>query len=259
VPSLRELQEHFGRAMLDAGDAGVAVCVVGAGFDPARRLQIYRNNVRANFLATLRATYPVIERLGGADWFEQSARRYQAACPSGCGDLQYVGERYPAFLAQELGSTRFAYFADVARLELAYQEVLTAAASPAFSAGELCVLDPADHERVIFVPRAALRLVESPYPLLQIWNANRGAADTLVNLDAGADSVLLVRREDHVELRSLRPQTAALLRQFLEGLAFADAAAGACADCPEIDLPRELTELLAMQAIAAIRLAGDST
>ncbi len=258
MPSLRELQQSFGRALLDAGDAGIAACVVAAGFDPAKRLQIYRNNVRANFLATLRATYPVIERLGGADWFEQSARCYQAACPSGCGDLQYVGERYPAFLAQELGTTRYAYFADVARLEWAYQEVLTAAPSPAFSAGELCALDPADHERVVFEPRAALRLVESPYPLLQIWNANRGAADTLVSLDAGADCVLLLRREDHIELRSLRPETAALLRHFIAGMAFADAAAGACADCPELDLARELTELLAMQAIAAIRLAGDS-
>jgi hypothetical protein len=256
VHSLRDLQEHFGRAMLDAGDTSIAAHITAAGFEPARRLQIYRNNVRANFLATLQATYPVIERLGGTEWFAQSVQRYHAACPSCSGDLQYAGRRFAQFLAGELQSTPFGYFADVARLEWAYQEVLTAAPSPSFSPGELCALDPADHERVVFVPRSALRLVESCFPLLQIWTANRGDGEATVSLDAGPDRVLLIRREDHVELRPLRPATAALLRQFIDGAPFADAAAAAAADCPELDLAHELTELLAMQAIAAIRLAG---
>jgi hypothetical protein len=256
VHSLRDLQEQFGRAMLDAGDTRVAARIAAAGFEPARRLQIYRNNVRANFLATLQATYPVIERLGGPDWFAQSVQRYHVAYPSFSGDLQFAGQRYPQFLAVELAATQFGYFADVARLEWAYQEVLTAASTPVFSPGELCALDPADHERVVFVPRAALRLVESDFPLLQIWNANRGGGDATVSLDAGPDRVLLVRRDDHVELRTLRPETAALLRQCLAGAPFGDAAAAAMTDCPDLDLAHELKELLAMQAIAAIRLAG---
>ena len=259
MSTLREIQGEFSRAMRNGADVSIARRVLGAGIDPERRLQIYRNNVRANFLATMQATFPVVERLGGSDWFAQSVQRYQRVAPSVCGDLQYVGAAYAQFLREDMGLTEFRYFADVARLEWAYQEVLTAAPTSSFATEALAAIAPADHERIVFVPRAALRLIRSPYPLLQIWNSNQiGAdADDPIRLDSGGDAVLLIRRADHVELRQLRRSLASLLRQFIAGNPLAVAAEHAAADCEDFDLARELTDLLAMQVIAAIRIAEE--
>ena len=63
---------------------------------------------------------------------------------------------------------------------------------------------------------------------------------------------------DHVELRQLRRPLASLLRQFIAGAPLAIAAEGVAADCEDFDLARELTELLAMQVIAAIRIAEET-
>jgi hypothetical protein len=259
MSTLREIQEDFSRSIRLGVDAAIARRVIVGGIEPERRLQIYRNNVRANFLATMQATFPIVERLGGGDWFAQSVLRYQREAPSVCGDLHYVGAAYPQFLREEMGLTEFVYFADVARLEWAYQQVLTAAPNSPFAPETLGAIDTSDHERIVFIPRAALQLVESRYPLLQIWNANQVGADTdePIRLDVGGDSVLLIRRENFVELRRLRRPLASLLRQFIAGMPLAVAAEAAAADCEDFDLVREITELLAMQVIAAIQIAEE--
>ncbi|MDH5255150.1 MAG: DNA-binding domain-containing protein, partial [Gammaproteobacteria bacterium] len=121
--ALPDLQRAFLGAVLGGHTGVMAGLVRGDGIPPERRLRIYANNARSNFLTTLRATYPVIERLGGPEWFAQAAARYQSRHPSRCGDLQYVGRDFPAFLRGELDDTAYGYFSDVARLEWAYQEV----------------------------------------------------------------------------------------------------------------------------------------
>ncbi len=127
MPSLRDTQTAFCAAILSGAADSMLQLVRDDGITAEQRIQIYLNNNRVGSLATLQATYPVIERLGGADWFRQSSTQYQIQFPSRSGDLQYLGEKYPAFLRVYLADTDYAYFADVAALEWAYQEVLTAA------------------------------------------------------------------------------------------------------------------------------------
>ena len=74
MTSLRELQREFSASILSGEARCMARWVVDAGIEPAQRLQIYRNNTRAGFLATMQATFQVIARLGGEDWFAQSVR-----------------------------------------------------------------------------------------------------------------------------------------------------------------------------------------
>lgn len=259
MSTLRDIQENFSRSLRAGAGTGIASRVLAAGIDVEDRLQIYRNNVRANFLVAMQATYPLIERLGGSDWFAQSVQRYQAENPSRRGDLQYVGEEYARFLQDDLGRTEHGYFVDVARLEWAYQEVLTAASSTPFEHDVLGTIDEADYERIVFVPRAALRLVESRFPLMQIWRSNQPGADLRepIHLDAGGDAILVIRRTDHIELRQLRRPLVALLRQWIAGVPLGIAVATAAAESDDFDFSRELTDLLAMQVIAAIHLAGE--
>jgi hypothetical protein len=258
MPSLREVQSAFCDAIRAEDATAIATLIVADGIEPEHRIQIYRNNHRLGALGTLQATYPVVERLGGADWFRQSALRYQLAHPSRCGDLQFLGEDYAEFLHADLAGTTFAWFADVAALEWAYQRVLTAAERAPVEVSVLQSVRPEDYERLLFVPRPALALVESPYPIFAIWHANQASSPTgePIHLDAGASRILLLRRCDHVELRELSQPTSLLLRQFLQHQPLGVAAETAAAGVEEFDLQLCLRELLGLEAISDIVL-GD--
>jgi hypothetical protein len=263
--SLREFQCAFCDSVL-SGDAGPMLELVPEQGIPAEQgVQIYRNNYLLAALATLQATYPVIERLGGADWFRHSAASYQRQFPSKSGDLQHLGDSYPQFLQADLAGTAHAYFADVAALEWAYQEVLTAAEQAPVDLGSLRSFGPEDYERLVFVPRPGVRTIDSQFPIFAIWKANRSALDESavsaesgahIRLDAGASHVALIPRRDHVDVRELSPGGYQLLRQFQLGGSLAFAAAGAAAKAADFDLARSLREVMLLQAIGGIELGN---
>ncbi len=255
--SLHEFQTRFRDAVLGGQVERMAGLVRADGIDPGLRLDIHRNNSWVGFHATLAATYPVVQRLAGEEWLRSSARRYQRAYPSSCGDLQYVGRQYAEFLRAELGTTEFAYFADVAALEWLYQEALIAAAGTAFDPAALADVAAADYERLVFGLQPSLRLVESPYPLFAIWKANQTDADgpaPAIRLDAGPSRIMLLRRSDHVELRELPAASYALLAQFARGQALGPAVAAA-ASIEDFDLGETLRQLIALGTVSTFELA----
>jgi hypothetical protein len=268
MTSLRELQRAFCGAVLSGDAAGVAALIRSDGIPAPQRLQIYRNNTQAAFLATLAATFPVIERLGGADWFGQSALEYQRRYPSRSGDLQFVGERFEGLLRDRFAGTDYEYFCDVARLEWAYQEVLTAADGAALDPASLGAVAEQDHERMVFLLRPAVRLVESVYPIFAIWKVNQpgvatpgvatpgvaAAAEPIVSLDAGPSRVVLIRRPDFVEVREVPAPTATLFKEFSRGTAFGSAAATFAEAHADAGLGDSLRDLLALGAIAGYRV-----
>jgi hypothetical protein len=256
VHSLRELQRTFGTAVLGGDMTRIAELVREDGIPAAQRVGIHANNTRTGFERALAASYPVIERLAGSDWFRQHAHCYQRRFPSRCGDLQFVGERYAQYLLAELAGTPHLYFADVARLEWAYQEALLAADSTVLDPQSLAAIAPEDYEQLIFTPQASVRLVESGYPILAIWQANQSesAVDTRpISLTDGPDRVLVVRRRRHVELRTLRPELFALLRQFTLGVALGAAADAVASEHEDFDVGVALRELVAMQVFAPVQ------
>lgn len=256
--SLREAQIALSAAIRSEEAGGLAGLVEDDGMAPEQRIRIYRNNYRLGALAAMQATYPVIERLGGADWFEQSAAKYQHFHPSKSGDLQHLGAAYPEFLRGELADSEYQYFGDVAALEWAYELVMTSEERGPIDLAVLNGVETQDYESLQFVPRPALRLVESVFPIFAIWHANQpgAATDAAICLDAGGSRVLVIRRRDHVELRELAIGSYELLRQFQLGAslgAAAEAAAEAAATArAEFDLTTRLRELLGLEAIAGI-------
>ena len=106
MPSLPELQRAFGAALLLGETADIEPYIVPNGVEPAARLRIYRNNARENFLAALRASFPVLERLVGADYFRQLACDYMQRFPSPSGNLHHTGEQLATYLERRFAATR---------------------------------------------------------------------------------------------------------------------------------------------------------
>jgi hypothetical protein len=225
MPSLHELQRAFAAALLTDSCADFEPHVRANGIESAARIRIYRNNTRENFLATLRATYPILERLVGEDYFRQLALEYRERFPSGSGDLHHVGERLAEFIAQRFAESPYRYFADIACLEWAYQEVMVAADHASLDIEQLQQVPPADYARLQFRLHPAARLFASTFPVLRIWSANQSGGDTsqVIDLDGGGENVLLVRTAHDVELRLLDIAEFTFLQHTTNGVSLAQA------------------------------------
>jgi hypothetical protein len=251
MPALRDLQRAFLSALLRDGGQAMDELILENGLDVESRLRIYANNSRIAFIDTLKATFPVIQCLGGAPWFLQQARRYRHCFPSHSGDLQFVGARFAEFLESELAATPYEYFVDVARLEWAYQEVLIAAEGVPLTPRALAGLAREDYSGLRLSAMPALRLIESPFPILSIWQSHQSSTNDAptVDLQSGAERVLLIRRADHVELQSLPIDTAGLLSAFIRGATLGHAVEALLAHRPEFDLTASLKQLFSLAAL----------
>ena len=246
---LRDLQRAFVQgALRNSAAASVCAQIIGGGIAPERRLAIYRNNAVEGFLKTLQATYPVLVRLAGENWFRQVARQYMQRHPSRSGNIHYIGEHFATFLGTQLAGSSYEYFADVARLEWAYQEVLVAADHPTFELSALALVAPADYGALTFSTHPAMRLVHSRFPVLPIWRANQpdAAGEERISLDSGSSSVLLIRRDDHVELRELPPAEFALLAALSRGEPLEQAAECAIETDPGVALDAALGHIVSL-------------
>jgi Putative DNA-binding domain len=263
---LPELQARFAAALRADAEAPVDAALLreirADGLEPAARLDIYRNNLRGNFLKVLALEFPAIRRLGGADWFAQCGLDFLRAHPSRSGDLHGLGAPFAAFLAQRLHGGRHAYFADVAALEWAWQESLVAADAAAQL--DVAALAGVAAEQVVglrFTMHPALRLVRSRWPTFTIWNANRddavdapdGARDAAapIDLDAGGQCVIVRRSGEGAEARCCDAATYEWLAALAAGARFGAAWDAAAAVEPRFDVARTLATAVALELVTA--------
>ncbi len=238
MPSLRSLQTGFLDALF--------------GAEPSEgRLQLYQNNVRANFADSLRSTYPAVWRLVGEDYFRQAALQFQRSHPSRSGDLTHVGRGFPEYLAALHGDDGYRYLGDVARLEWLCQEALLGAEHAPLSIERLRAVAPSDYDALRFELHPTLRLYQSPYPALSIWEANvaNEAEPELIDLRAGADRLALMRRALKLTVLALSGGEFAFLTAIERGAAFGEAIASAGACEQEFDAGEALRRFIAVEAI----------
>ena len=99
VPTLREVQASFARAVIDPALAdGITGAIVGAGITPERRLGVYRNNVLASLARVLEGRFPATRRLLGPARFAALARDFIRAEPPDRPQLTGYGAAFAGFL-----------------------------------------------------------------------------------------------------------------------------------------------------------------
>jgi hypothetical protein len=239
MPSLPDLQAAFARAVIEHDEDAVADWIAAAnGLDAPARIAIYRNNIFGNYRNTLREVYPVILALVGEPFFNRAADAYASRYPSQSGDLNEFGGEFGDFLAQWPPSAHLVYLADVAELEWSMESAFHAADAVPLDLQTLAAVAPEAFATLRFALHPASRIVCSPYPILRIWQVNQPGftADQSVQLDAGGDSLLVIRRGFAIELERLSPGELALLEDLAEGVALAEAHTHALQAEPGLDL-----------------------
>jgi len=192
MPALLELQRSLREQLLGAG-AGAGA---GASVPGAEIFAIYRNNCISALLNVLRLSYPAVQRLVGADFFEAAAREFiRGHAPLGAY-LNDYGAELPQFLSSFPAAATLPYLADVAKLEWAINRALHAADVPTLDVNRLAALDQATLASVSFTAHPSLSLLRLQSPADAIWRAvldQDDAAMAAVDLNGGPVHLLIER------------------------------------------------------------------
>lgn len=249
---LRELQQSIAAHLFEEQATDIMPWVCGDGIAPVARLQIYRNNLHEGFIKTLALEFPVVHRLVGEDYFRQLARAFLRSYPSRSGDLHPVGAPFGSFLRAQFADSAYRYLADMATLEWACEECLVAEETEALDAAALRAVPLEHYGTLRFSLRSACRLVDSPFPILKIWEANQpeSAASELISLDSEPDFLLVCRTTGRLRLHRLDAGHYRLLASFAAGLGLDEALAASLACDPRFDLGAALRHCIECRVLA---------
>ncbi len=211
-------------------------------FPATRQFQIYRHNTFANLTDALAACYPIVQRLVGERFFEHAVDGFIRRHPPRSGNLHDFGAEFSDFLAQFTPAQALVYLPDVARLEWRWQLAYHAADATTLALAELATIAPQDYADLIIGLQPSAQLLASRYPVLRIWQVNQPEfrGDAAVNLDEGAQQLLVVRRGLDIEIELLDTGDYALLCAFARAETLGQAHAAALAAQSSFDLASSL-------------------
>lgn len=248
-------QTEFTRALLDPERPVPDGLTDPDGAPAGKRFAVYRNNVAASLTAALETAFPVLRKLLGDAFFKAMAGIYLRAHPPRTRLLMFYGEEMPAFLAGFEPVAHLPYLPDIARLELALRQSYHAADAVPVSPDALGAMAPDVLMRTRLGLAPSLRLLSSAHPIHGIWRANTepGAAKP----QAGAEDVLILRRDLDPAVHRLAPGAAAFVAALIAGEPFGSAYDAALGTAPDFDLSATLGLLLDGGAIVSLDISDE--
>lgn len=241
-------QRAFARALTDP-DAALPPGVIGS----AARFNIHRNNIIASLTAVLASRFPVIRRLVGDDFFRAATGTFIARHPPQSPALVEFGGAFAVFLAAFEPAASLPYLTDIARMEWARHAAYHAADAAPADLSSIARLDRDRMSLLRFTMHPSAAIVASPFPILSIWRTNSFDAEVKpIALDAGSETVLIVRPHLEVITASLSAGSDIFITALATGATLGDAALAAADHEPAFDLAATLAVLFRKQAFAAI-------
>jgi hypothetical protein len=243
MPALPELQKSFLDAIVSGDPSCLADAVIGNGFTPAQRIQVYRNNTFITLTEALAATYPAIVRLVDRSFFNFAAARFIPGNLPERPCLFEYGGGFGDFLAGFAPVADYPYLPDVARLEWAVNTAWNAPARAPLAFEALARAATAAGE-TLRLGLDALYLA-SEWNVDEIWHANRGEADAETTPVSTPVRLQIRRGGPGVIVERLDAATWSLRQHLARGETLGHAAAAAFAETPEFDLGAALRALAA--------------
>lgn len=219
MADLRDIQTRFS-AVLRSGKDFSAGTLVATPCPLNRGVEVYRNNYRGNLHDTLAMVYPVTQRLVGAEFFRFLVRHFIAQYPARSGNLHHYGAEMPLFLSGFEAVRQLPYLPDMASLEWAYHRAYYAPNSPSLDRQRLSQISPENYEKISLQRAVDCCLIEPHYPVYALWKIHQDAQEdqlSTVNLESGAEFLLVLRPHREVEVKSLQPSLFAWLSALTSG------------------------------------------
>lgn len=219
---LDELQRAFSDDVFSAASdsaSRVAAEIHGGKLGAAKRLAIYRHNVFSALRGALADLYPVTKAIVGAAFFEAAGDAFIRVTPSLSGDLNNFGAGFADFIKGYAPARELAYLPDVARMEWAWHLAFHAQNARALDLARLAAVPAEAHAQLKFLLHPSSQLMQSVYPLFDIWRVNQPdyAGDMQLNWDQGTEHLLIFRADVEVEMHKLDAGSFTFLSRVGEG------------------------------------------
>lgn len=257
MPSLAELQADFAAALTDPALPAPAAVLRQVDLPQSRRFDVHRNNVMVGLIEALKATFPALRRLVGADFFKAAAGAYIRKEPPRSPVLLLYGRGFGDFLDDFEPAKNVPYLGDVARLEWARVNAHHAADAEPVSIDRLAAVPQGALEGLRFTLHPSLQLLRSRFPVVSLWAVTGGADPTAeIEMTCG-EAAAVLRPAAAVDVRLLPPGGYAFMEQLASGHSLAQAAGQASESCPDFDLAAHLQGLFELGAVVDLQ-APDS-
>ena len=206
-------QARFINAALDATQPAPP-SMQGANGEPlGKRFDVYRNNIAVGLTGALEATFPVIRKLVGEEFFKAMVGVYFRQHPPASPIMSQYGDKMPGFLRNFSPVAHLPYLPDVARLEvLLLQSYHAADATAVHNLDSLAIIDLSS-TTISFAPSTTV--FSSNYPVRSIWMANM--KNSPMPKDAKAENVLITRPNYDTVLTELDSDETELIRDLRKG------------------------------------------
>lgn len=142
----------------------------------AHQLAPYRRGLKANAARALEVTFPTVHTLIGAQNFETLAAAYLQYDPPTTGDWGLWGAQLSNFLPTIEALSDYPFLGACAQLDWACH-LAEREADRHLQADSLALLEQAP-ESIYLIPGIGMKLIHSPFPIVDIYNAHHDSHTT---------------------------------------------------------------------------------
>lgn len=214
LKAMKAWQESFYRGIFNPTTDNVdkaCVDVIGSKVLSAQdRLTIYRGSILGGITTALMGIYPVCLKLVGEQFFTHMVAGYLRKYPSGSPDLgDYgadLGDYLDDFINIHDSTQHLVYLPDSARLEWLWHQAFNASDVESVQSRyqpleELALVEVEQQGNIVFKLDPSIGVMESAYPVDEIWRLNQEHSDELasVDLDVGG-SCFIVQRNNNFDM-----------------------------------------------------------
>lgn len=254
-----DMQAIFVQALLDPDKPVPASVTSYRTGVPVKRFAVYRNNVIAGLVEAMRAGFPIVERIVGADFFAATARLYAINHPPRSPMMLRYGDDFPEFLSHFPPAAELPYLADVARLELARRHAYHAADAEPLRIEPIVALTPDELAESRLTIHPSVSIIRSRHPIFTIWAMNSGDMELRPIDEDIAEDALVTRVNLEVTVHRMFSGGAAFLQCLMAGNSFGAAASAAHKNDAGFDLTACLAMLIGCGAIIDVQRTTEGT
>lgn len=171
MSALEDLQQQFGRFLLEGDDRFERAVVDTTTLDAHSRLRIYANAYRTRLTEALSADYPMLRTFVGDDAFVDLSAAYIVAFPSKSFTLRGFGAWLPQFMESQTSLSECAFAAELAAFEWALVEAFDAKDQVSVGIAEMTEIAPEAWPLLKIVAHPSMRRVRTRFNTPIVWNA----------------------------------------------------------------------------------------
>lgn len=155
---------------------------------------IYHNDYHARLQSVFNENFKSIWKILGDDLFFEISRKYRDNYPSAFFDLGLYGDQFSIFLKDQDVSNEFPFLSDLADLEYYFQIYFHNPIPVPASDSEIMGFQ--EDENLTFIFSESIKIYESDYPILELWEIHRFPEKTLDQIDWRPHQFVLYKNKE---------------------------------------------------------------